>query len=106
AQDAVPDQGEPLARRAAEDDVDPSVAEAGRLPKILSGQVADVSADGCAHREVELVDRGVDRVQFDSGHDLEPRLLEAQRQAARTGEHVNGRRAASTGRRRLTAPLA
>jgi hypothetical protein len=86
---SLSDFREPLARRPAEDHIDPFLAELGFPSQLVSGRFGEVELKCRTCREVLII--GFDVVQFDveGGDDIEARLLEAKGHSPDSGEQVN-----------------
>ncbi len=81
-----------MAGRPAHDDVDRPRAKSRAPADLLPREFAHVLADHLSLGEVKLVNGGVDRVVLDCGSDIEPRLLEAEREAPSASEEIDADR--------------
>ena len=88
-ENAVADEGEALAGRAAEHAIDLAPADAGCFCNLCTGQALDRSGNDSGQRKVELVDRAMHRVDLGRRGDVEAGLLEAEAKAAGAGEQVD-----------------
>ena len=87
---ALPDHGEALAGRAADDNVD------WRLYGLADPRTVDcggITAENRALREVVGVCGGMDRIEFDRRYDVETGLFEAKAESTYASENVNRCRA-------------
>jgi hypothetical protein len=91
----LPDHAETLTRRAAKDNVYRRVADAGLASDVSGVDVRHAAANGCAPREIELVNGSVNRVVLDGGGHIETRLFKPQAHPARPGEQVYPNRSVS-----------
>jgi hypothetical protein len=82
----VTDERKALAWRPTEHDIDVSMANRGCLPDRCACQPLDRSRQHRASGKIERVNCRMDGIDFDRGHNVETRLLEAKTQTARTRE--------------------
>jgi len=85
-EDAMPDQGEALARSPAEYYVDFPVANSSNPSQLGAGYPGDRTRYNRTAREVELVHRRMDGIDLHSGHHIEASLFKTQTQTAGPGE--------------------
>jgi hypothetical protein len=85
---ALPDHAESLTWRTAKDDIYRGVAYPGLASDVSGVDVRNAAANGCAPREIELVNGSVNRVVLDGGGHIETRLFKPQAHPARPGEQV------------------
>jgi hypothetical protein len=85
----LPDHREALARSAAKYDIDSASPQSGSGPNFGAGQIGDRSGEDGAMREIELMDRTVNWIDFDSGYDVESSLLETEAESPGTGEQID-----------------
>jgi hypothetical protein len=76
------DHGKSLTWSAAEYDVDPPPTDTGSLPYRGARKADHRFRQHYAFGEIEFVNRGVDRVDFHRGNDIEPGLLETEAETA------------------------
>jgi hypothetical protein len=83
------DERKALAWRSSENDIHRPPADACRFADGIAGQADDRLRDYGSFGKVEVMNCGMNRVDFDSGDDVESGLFEAQRHAASSGEQVD-----------------
>src|ERR1035438_212234 len=89
---SVTNEGKSLARSATEDYIDPFASNSGDPAEILTGHGCNRTRNDCALGKIELVDRCVNRIDFDRRHDIESGLLEAKTQPASTSKQIDTNR--------------
>jgi hypothetical protein len=92
---ALPDHAESLTWRTAKDDIYRGVADSGLASDVSGVDVRNAATNGCAAREIELVNGSVDRIVFDGGGYIETRLFKPQAHPARAREQVHPNRSVS-----------
>jgi hypothetical protein len=85
----VANHRESLAGGSPKDNIYPLTAYSGPQPDLGSGQPGNRLRQHDATREVVFVDSTMDRVDFNSGHDIETGLFEAQTKAPSSREQVD-----------------
>jgi hypothetical protein len=91
----LPNHAEPLARRAAKNHVYRCVPDPRHTTDVRSVDVRDAATNGCAGREIELVDSSVDRIVLDGRGYIEARLLKPETHPARARKQIHAKRSAS-----------
>ena len=85
---SLPDHRKPLARCAAENNVDFPFSNSSGCTNGFTGQVGYGMRNDDAFRKVECMDGRMDRVDFYRRDNIEAGLFKAEAEAARTGEKV------------------
>src|SRR5690606_1704187 len=90
-EDAFANHREALAGRAAAHYGNRPL-DSGGLADRVPGQIGDGAGDHRTLRKVELMDAGVDWIDFNRGGDVETRLLEPERHSSGSCEQIDGYR--------------
>jgi hypothetical protein len=88
----MPDHRKPLAGRSPKYHIDAPAPNPSPMPDLGSGQPGNRLRKHGACREVVRMDSAMDGVDFDSGHNIETRLLEAQSKAPCASKQVDSDR--------------
>jgi hypothetical protein len=88
-QSAVSDEGESLTGCATDNDIDAAPPNTGRPSYVASAKTLDATRYHGAIREVELVDRSVDGVDFDSSNHVEPSLFKPKAKPPSSRKQIN-----------------
>ena len=89
---AASNQRNPLAGRAARDQCNFPLTDAGFASNLRAGDARNVSSKRLPVREIVFVHCCVNRIVLDSGRDLVSGLLKAEGQSSSTCKEVNGER--------------
>lgn len=85
-QNPMADKGKPLAGSAAEDDIDLSRSDVRLLSNIFCRQYGNGLSEYRTVGKIVLVDGCVNRIDFDSGDNIEASLFEAEAEPSCSGE--------------------